>query len=643
MPDDTLLVDIGLAEQLLGRVGEISRLTVLSNQSLNRPKLSSFAPDLIIVKAEQSGGVERLTDSFHLNLTAFGLLAFVVGLFIVHGTIGLAFEQRRNVFRTLRVLGLSAKSLVLALLIELLGIALLAGALGVIIGYGVAAFLLPDVAATLRGLYGAQVEGALAIRTEWWLSGFAIAVGGTLVAAGSSLVKLIRLPILASAQPRAWAMAARRSLPIQIGVSVFLLVSAMFMGIFGSGLILGFAIIGAVLVGAALLLPTVMRMIFILLERWSSGPLWQWFWADTRQQLPGLSLALMALLLALAANIGVSTMVGSFRTTFTGWLDQRLVSEVYVRAKDKKQADELVAWLEPRVDAILPIWNVEAKLNGQKGKLYGISNHNTYRQHWPLLASVADVWDRVAGGDVLLINEQMARKQRLELGDKVKLENGRDLTVGGIYSDYGNPLPQVMVSIDLLLKWYPDVEKLRYAVRIDPEKIPLLISNARTAFELERDGIVDQGVIKRFSVEVFERTFSVTQALNILTLSVAGFAIFTSLLTLATMRLPQLAPVWALGLTRRHLALLELGRTVMLAFITGIFALPLGLTLAWLLLAVVNVEAFGWKLPMTIFAGDWIRLWLLALVAACLAAAIPARRIAKIAPSELAKVFAHER
>ena len=27
----------------------------------------------------------RLTDSFHLNLTAFGLLSFAVGLFIVHG------------------------------------------------------------------------------------------------------------------------------------------------------------------------------------------------------------------------------------------------------------------------------------------------------------------------------------------------------------------------------------------------------------------------------------------------------------------------------------------------------------------------------------------------------------------------------
>jgi putative ABC transport system permease protein len=41
-------------------------------------------------------------------------------------------------------------------------------------------------------------------------------------------------------------------------------------------------------------------------------------------------LALMALLLAMAANVGVSTMVSSFRQTFTGFLDQRLAPELYV-------------------------------------------------------------------------------------------------------------------------------------------------------------------------------------------------------------------------------------------------------------------------------------------------------------------------
>ena len=42
-------------------------------------------------------------------------------------------------------------------------------------------------------------------------------------------------------------------------------------------------------------------------------------------------------------------------------------------------------------------------------------------------------------------------------------------------------------------------------------------------------------------MEVFERTFLVTSALNILTLGVASFAILMSLLTLADRRIPQLS------------------------------------------------------------------------------------------------------
>ena len=40
------------------------------------------------------------------------------------------------------------------------------------------------------------------------------------------------------------------------------------------------------------------------------GPLAQWFWADTRQQLPGLSLALMALMAAMSWR-GLEGMVGA--------------------------------------------------------------------------------------------------------------------------------------------------------------------------------------------------------------------------------------------------------------------------------------------------------------------------------------------
>jgi putative ABC transport system permease protein len=55
------------------------------------------------------------------------------------------------------------------------------------------------------------------------------------------------------------------------------------------------------------------------------------------------------------------------------------------------------------------------------------------------------------------------------------------------------------------------------------------------------------------------------------------------------------------------------------------------------------VEAFGWRLPMHLFPWDWLRLGLLALLAAALAAGVPALKLARISPSRLLKVFADER
>ena len=149
--------------------------------------------------------------------------------------------------------------------------------------------------------------------------------------------------------------------------------------------------------------------------------------------------------------------------------------------------------------------------------------------------------------------------------------------------------------------------------------------------------------MKAFSLSVFERTFAVTAALNVLTLSVAAFAMFASLTTLASMRLPQLAPIWALGLTRSRLARLELVRAIVLALLTWLVALPTGLILAWALLAVVNVEAFGWQLPMHLFPGDWLRLAVMAALAAVVAAALPARALATRSPRAFLQTFAQER
>lgn len=635
-----VLADLSVAQGITGQTG-YSRLIVLSDQPLVRPPLDDIAPDLRLLEPETADDLARLTDSFHLNLTAFGLLSFAVGLFIVNGAVGLAFEQRRPMFRTLRALGATSRRLVVMLIVELLLFAIIAGAFGILLGYLIASALLPNVAATLRGLYGATVDGALTLPPEWWLSGLAIAILGTALAAANGLIQVARMPPLAPAKPRAWAMVTAGTIRWQLGLAGLCLAAATIALIVGGGLIGGFVLLGGFLLAAALALPAFLALILALLSRTARTVLQDWFWADTRQQLPGLSLALMALLLALSANIGVGTMVSSFRDTFTGWLDQRLVSDLYVTISGDDAHARLTAFIDEREAELLPIWHTDGDIFGAPAEIYGVVDNAVYRDNWPLLNASPSAWETLAANKGALINEQLARRENIGPGDTLPMPGGWETQIVGVYSDYGNPIGQVVIPFAVLTEHYPDADQSDFGILTDnPDGMKSALLGE---FGLSDDQIIDQGALKAFSMQVFERTFAVTGALNILTLSVAGLAILTSLLTLSSMRLPQLAPVWAIGVNRQTLGHIELIRALILAALTFVLAVPVGLGLAWVLLAVINVEAFGWRLPMSLFPRDWLWLALASLAAAGLASLWPARQLAKRPPADLIRVFTHER
>ena len=641
LADGTAVTDIGTAQDLLGQAGLIDSLLVLPDQPANLPALAQIAPDLTLQAAQGGTDIAGLTDSFHLNLTAFGLLSFAVGIFIVHGAIGLAFEQRRGMVRTLRALGLPLRRLIGLMLAELLVFALIAGVIGVALGYVIAALLLPDVAATLRGLYGADVSGNLQLRPVWWLSGLGIAFAGTLIAGGSALWSIAKMPLLAAAQPRALAMAAGRRARWQLVVALVLLAVAAVLVFTADGLVAGFVMLGALLVGAAFALPPVLNAVLAAASARARSITAQWFWADSRQQLPGLSLALMALMLAIAANVGVSTMVSSFRLTFTGFLDQRLASELYVSTENAEQTEALIAYAATRDVAVLPIQSADIQVAGQPTEVFGTRDHATYRDNWQFLQSTPGAWDATFAGQAVVINEQLARRGDLALGDMVDI-GALTLPVAGVYGDYGNPIGQVVLAEVAFAAEFPQVTARQFGLRV-PGDVSAFVADLTGATGIGPGQTIDQAGIKAVSLAIFERTFTVTTALNILTLAVAGFAILMSLLTLAAMRVPQLAPAWAMGMTRGKLGRLELLRAVMLAVLTAVLALPLGLALAWVLLAVVNVAAFGWRLPMYLFPLDYARLGGFALLAAVLAAGWPAWRLARTPPGDLLKVFANER
>ncbi|WP_295464523.1 FtsX-like permease family protein [uncultured Pseudomonas sp.] len=642
----TLVMDIGQAQRLLAAPELLSRLILPKTFQRDLPPLAG--PPLQRVESDQGSELDRLTDSFHLNLLALGLLAFAVGLFIVQAAVGLALEQRRPLLRTLRACGLSAATLVLALALELSLIALVAGGLGVVSGYGLAALLLPDVAASLRGLYGAEVAGTLTLSPAWWLVGLGLSLGGALLAGAAGLWRAARLPLLALAQGEAWRAAHGRWLRRQAMAAALAALVALGLLLGGDSLGSGLALLGCLLLAAALALPPLLSALLDLLLGRARRPLLRWFLADARQQLPGLSQALMALLLALAANVGAGSMTEGFRRTFDGWLDQRLAAELYLRPQDDRQGASLLAWLpgQPGVRAALPVHEVETTLQGQPTTLSGVVDDALYRLHWPLLDGSAASWTAFFAGDGVMLSEQLARLLQVAKGQRLELVGSQGRWAAPIlatYADYGNPRGHLLLSQQRLRTLWPDAGLVRIVVRMAPEQVDALRGELQQRFALDASRSVDQGQLRRYADQVFERTFSATAALNALTLAVAGLALFIALLGQAQRRLGQLAPLWALGIERPRLVLLSLGQLLGLAVLTLALAIPLGILLAWCLVAVVNVQAFGWRLPLQVFPGQLLALSAIALLATLLAAAWPLLRLQRSQPLDLLRELGNER
>lgn len=643
-----VLGDIGLVQRLLDRRGLISKLLIAPNEARAAADLPSpWSKLLVRTDPPVVADIEGLTDSFHLNLTAFGMLCFLVGLFIVYSAIGLALEERAASIRTLRVCGVSLRRLMILLILEMALIAVLAGLIGVALGYGIAGVLLPDVATSLRGLYGAEVSGELSVDVGWWIGGVLISVVGALAASVGSFWKVARMPLLARQGAQAWHRSSLRAIQTKAVLAAGCFFAAFMSYQLGSGLIAAFVVMAGLLLGSAFLLPVFLAAVLWLGLRISNKPVSRWFWADGLQQVRGLSLALMALLLALGANIGVGSMVDGFRITFTDFLEERLAPEVYVYAPDDNTALTIARWLESRdeVTAILPYWSAQSSARGVPVSVTAYKDHSTFRDNWVFVDALSDPWTQMKAGRHLLVNEQFARRQRLSIGDPLEMTASTQpfvAAIAGIYADYGNPRNEIRVIVSDFDQYWPEGERRRFGLRVDGDTAPL-IEFIRGRFGLSANQVVDQASLKAFSTTVFEKTFAVSAALNTLTLGVAGIALLTSLLTLANARLVDVAPVWAMGVARESISRMELAKILMLALLTAVAAVPLGVGVAWCLVAVVNVEAFGWRLPLHVFPMQWLNLIGLGVVTAFIAALYPTIKLMRTSPSRLAKVFAHER
>ena len=336
-----------------------------------------------------------------------------------------------------------------------------------------------------------------------------------------------------------------------IGLALILGSMALFYITPHPGLQGGYVLLGGVMLGSALILPWVLTTVLGVAQSSMTGTTSVLLLSDLRAQLPGLSLSLMALFLAVATNIGVGTMVASFRTTFEGWLDQRLAADLYASPADPEMAEDIAQWVIANDSIAAPVLRAEATINGVPVSLRSVAPGTRQPESWPLsdaLGPVQSSWLQGFDGTAVMINEQLSHRLNLTPGDVFPLGSGFSPVVAGVFKDYGNPTGQVLLA---------ETPFRRAAPEAWPRQITILTPTPQSLrpaleaqFGLTAEDLVRPDDIRRVALSVFEKTFVITGALNILTLGVAGFALLTSFLTQWRHRLPQLAPLWPASTSR---------------------------------------------------------------------------------------------
>jgi len=640
-----LLIDIEALQSLSGNINRLSSMLVFPASAERMTDLLRVLPDdLEYVANTEAPDPAELTRSFHLNLAAMGLLAFVVGLFLIYNALAFSYTDRRNLIRKLRLAGVLKGELARALILELALFLAVGTLIGTWLGAQMAAWLLPGVGRTLAQLYGVYISYPDGLVPSGILLPFLMTVSAAGLCVLIPLRQSLSAPMLERKQAGWQQHAVIRRDRIMALTGLLLLTTALVTGFITTHLLVALAGMACLLLGSALLLPLVLRLLISATQKLvpAQNARLTWLLADSRWLLGPASVALMAMTLALVANSGLNTMISSFRQATDDWLGQRLVADLYLRGENR--GAELETWLADT----MPGLNVTARYRTSLTRpgpnkvpviveVVSLQEGDRFRDSVKLMQGDKDATTKFHNGEGVYISERAWRIDGWQSGASLDLCRGHEaIPVLGVYRDYGNPKSQWMVNRQLFKSCWGEVTATGLAVYgpkdYDWNRVRMAITEK---FGLADDEIIDQTELRQIGLAVFDRTFVVTQALNALTLLVAAIGIFCAISAIHHHRVGQQALLASLGLSRRERGTLLLAQWGMLGLLCMVLVWPLGTLLAGYLGMVVTPAAFGWSFPLQL---DWQHyLVLAALAAVCLMMAVilPSLRLLYTSPASM--------
>jgi putative ABC transport system permease protein len=244
-------------------------------------------------------------------------------------------------------------------------------------------------------------------------------------------------------------------------------------------------------------------------------------------------------------------------------------------------------------------------------------------------------WRMVQDGAVLL-SEPLANRLGISSpGGTLALLTPRGwqpFPIAGIYADYGSTRGTVRMSLDVYRRHWEDDRINGIALILAPgSDVDVITADVRALLkDFSRVQVNPSSALRRDALEVFDRTFAITAAMQVITTLVAFIGVLSSLLALQLEKARETGILRALGLTLAEMRRLSFWETGLLGASAGLAALPTGYILAWILIFIINQRSFGWTLQMHADPMPFVEAFALSVTAALLAALYPIWRMSRM-------------
>jgi putative ABC transport system permease protein len=607
------VIDIATAQEAFARLGTLTRIDLRLAPGVDaerfRAAVAPLLPPGVIVTppASIAQRAATITRAYRVNLDALALVALATGAFLVFSTLALQAARRRQEFAVLRALGVTRRGLAGQLALEGALIGALGAALGTVLGIAGSRALLTRAGADLGAGYfgGGEVAFApdpLALAAVALL-GIAMSVAAALWVARAAN----RVPVAEALHDRAI------DLPVGAGAGRYAL----------AFLVAGVPLLAAPPVGGLPLGGYAAIAAWLAAAVLAVGPLCRWLLARgaaTRSPIAGLALAqvrhLPGHLAASVAGIVVSAslcaamaiMVHSFRLSLEAWLEGIVGADLYVGTLASGDSGFLTEAEQRAVAALPEVASAEALRFDRLATNAGAEPLTLIAR--PINARILDGYQaepRAAPprGDLppAWINEAARDLHGWKVGERIVLPiagHTAALRVAAVIRDYARTWGAVVIPLDDYRRITHDLRAnelaLRLAAGVDGAAGTAAVRRALgTAPGIEIDDGTD---IKRRSLEIFDRSFAVTYAMEAIAVAIGLAGVTSSFAALAWSRRREFGVLRFLGLTRAEVLRLLALEGAAAGALGAAIGLAAGAGISLVLVRVVNRQSFHWTIEV---------------------------------------------